>query len=384
MTSTPPDPPDVRNALEKAFARQEWRHRQSLRSLAIAGTVGVLIVTAVVLVAVLSGGSPAPGRGPVHVRFVPEPKFTLPLDTSGCTGVVALGDGAFRVPITVSRVGSQALMSVNVCLNGQGPFPFVIDTGAGESVVDLHLAQRLNLPPVGAPRRFAGVGCTGTTQSDELTTWSIAGLPLAPQAINAQSSPGMGGVGEPVGLLGSDVLSRFGAVRFDFAAQDMTVPGFEGPAPTKTKTIQGQQSPPPSVLLDGTPISEVALAVAEGPSGAVATTSVDFGFGHANFVVDTGSSLTLVDQYVVADFKLVKTNLVQRGNTVCSRITVSLVESGGWSLEGAGLSPSVIASTRNGIFGNSGIDGLLGLDALSQFRYAIIDFKGASLTLPSG
>jgi predicted aspartyl protease len=377
VTITPPDPPDVRDALEEAFAKQERRHRSIRRLLSIGGSAVAVIVTGVVLLAVLSGGSPVP----VHARLVPEPKFTLPPETSGCSGVVPLLDGSFRVPITVSRVGSQAQMSVNVCLNGQGPFPFVIDTGAGESVVDLHLAERLNLPPVGAPRRFAGVGCTGTAQPEALTTWSVAGMPLAGQTIYAQSSPGIGGAGEPMGLLGSDVLSRFGAVRFDFTTQVMTVPGPEGPAPSTTRQIQGPRSSPPSALLDGTPTSEVALAVAEGPSYAVATTSVDFDNGHAYFVIDTGSSLTLVDRYVVADFKLAKTNLVQRGNTVCSRITVSLVKSGRWSLDSVGLSPSVIASSRSGIFGSSGIDGLLGLDALSQFRYAIVDFNTATLAL---
>ena len=47
-------------------------------------------------------------------------------------------------------------------------------------------------------------------------SWSLEGVALAPQQLTAATLPQMGGKGEPDGLLGSDVLSRFGAVRIDF------------------------------------------------------------------------------------------------------------------------------------------------------------------------
>ena len=62
------------------------------------------------------------------------------------------------------------------------------------------------------------MGCTGTAQPVAVASWSVEGVALAPQQLTAATLPEIGGRGEPVGLLGSDVLGRFGAVRIDFAA----------------------------------------------------------------------------------------------------------------------------------------------------------------------
>ena len=59
-------------------------------------------------------------------------------------------------------------------------------------------------------------------------SWSLDGVGLAPQQLTAATLPQIGGKGEPVGLLGSDVLARFGAVRIDFAAGALVLPGPEG------------------------------------------------------------------------------------------------------------------------------------------------------------
>ena len=57
----------------------------------------------------------------------------------------------------------------------------------------------------------------------------------------------MGGKGEPVGLLGSDVLSRFGAVRIDFAAGALVLPGPEGAPLAQSSPFTGPQGPAPAV-----------------------------------------------------------------------------------------------------------------------------------------
>lgn len=47
-------------------------------------------------------------------------------------------------------------MTAPVRINGQGPFPFVVDTGANRTVICAELAAKLNLP-VGAPAALNGV-----------------------------------------------------------------------------------------------------------------------------------------------------------------------------------------------------------------------------------
>ncbi len=81
--------------------------------------------------------------------------------------------------------------------------------------------------------------------------WSLDGIDLAPQQLTAATLPQMGGKGEPDGLLGSDVLSRFGAVRIDFAAGALILPGPEGAPLAQSSPFTGPQGPAPATLTQG-------------------------------------------------------------------------------------------------------------------------------------
>ncbi len=70
---------------------------------------------------------------------------------------------------------------MNVCIAGRGPYPFVLDSGAGESIIDRRLATQLQLAHDGSPTEFGGVGCTGNAQPVSVPSWSVAGVALAPQ-----------------------------------------------------------------------------------------------------------------------------------------------------------------------------------------------------------
>jgi hypothetical protein len=366
---------DIRLMVSDRPATRDRRWGWPLR---FAVVVGAVLIAAALLV-ITHADSPS-------TRVLGNQKFALPPETSGCSGVTALPSGAFRVPITVGSVSSDVQASVNVCIDGQGPFPFVIDTGASSSAIDLSVARRLHLPKLGSPLRYAGIGCTGTTQLRELTMWSMAGLPLAGQPIAAQTIPGWGGEGEPVGLLGADVLSRFGALRFDFAAQTMTLPGIQAPAPDRPSVVTGPLAHPiPPDLISGPPSSIAGLRVTERPNFAVATTMVHFR-GAAEgvaFELDTGASRSVVESSLARELDLSKTAFLGEMQTACSKVTVPLVRSGPWSVGNVQLASSMLRSTDLGQLGLSGIGGLLGLDALSRFVYAIIDFKGATLVLGS-
>ena len=109
-----------------------------------------------------------------------------------------------------------------------------MDTGAEQSTITPAIAAQLKLPPGGKAERTGGVGCTTIAIPRRMETWSLGGVELSPEVVPAQHIDGLGGVGEPVGLLGADVLSRFGAVRFDFTSSELDFPGPEGPVPTKT------------------------------------------------------------------------------------------------------------------------------------------------------
>jgi predicted aspartyl protease len=342
--------------------------------------VGVLVAggVAVVSIALSGGGS---GTKPVHVE--PEVTFALPTASAGCGGATTLAGGALEVPLTVSTVAGQVAESVNVCIGGQGPFPFVLDTGAGQSTIDAHLARRLHLPVAGPSTTFAGVGCTGIAEPVAVTSWSLEGITLSPQQLTAASLPQIGGKGEPVGLLGSDVLGRFGAVRIDFAAGTLVVAGAEGPPLTGSAPYTGPVGVlgPPVALTRGQGTT-VPLTVAPAQGAVSLGVKVRFGGSAArDFVVDTGSSQSVVATTVARDRNLRTTNLAQRQATVCSVITVPLVHSGPWSIPGVVLHPQLVGETDFGAIGVGGLEGLLGSDQLKRFGWVVFDYPGGVMVL---
>ena len=319
-----------------------------------------------------------------HIRVEPLVNFALPPTSAGCGGATALGGGAERIPITVSTVAGQVAELVNVCIEGQGPYPFIVDSGAGESIIDAHLAAKLHLAHVGSPTGFAGVGCTGTAQPVAVPSWSAAGVALSPQNLTAATLPDFGIPGQPVGLLGSDVLSRFGAVRIDFAAQTITVDGPEGAQlENKDEEIRGPTGPPPpAVLTQGEAGTTVPLSVVLVPGDIALNVRLRFGTGkYREFTIDTGSSQSVVANNVASSAHLAPSDLAQRQTTVCSTVTFPLVHSGPWSIPGVTLHPQLLASANFGLTSVGGTVGLLGSDQLKRYGWLVFDYSGGRLLL---
>jgi hypothetical protein len=324
------------------------------------------------------GGAASASR--VHVE--PEVTFALPPAADGCTAATPLPGGGSRVPIEVSTVAGQVAELVNVCIGTQGPFPFVLDSGAGQSTIDARLARRLHLPSAGQPTAFAGVNCTGSARPVSVGQWSVEGVDLAPQQLTSATLPEIGGKGEPVGLLGSDVLARFGAVRIDFVAGDMLLPGPQGQPLSTDASYTGPTGPaPPTVLTQGSGTT-VPVTVSPLPGDVSLSVRVRFGGGpRHSFVVDTGSSQSVVSTSLARTESLRRTDLAQRQATVCSVITVPLVSSGQWSVPGQPLYQQLVGQTSFGSIALGGIQGLLGSDQLTKYGWVVLDYTGGRLVL---
>jgi hypothetical protein len=347
--------------------------------------IGVAVVTLAVA-ALVSGPNHAPAHGHAPVHVEPQVTFALPPAGSGCNGATALtgndGSGAEKVPLTVSVVAGQVAETADVCIGGQGPYPFILDTGAGQSTIDAGLAHRLHLASAGPATEFAGVGCTGTARPVSVASWSLDGIPLSGQQLTAATLPQMGGKGEPVGLLGSDVLSRFGAIRIDFSSGLLVVPRAEGDALTQSTSFTGPLGDVPAALTQGEQGTTVPLTVTPVPGDVSLNVAVRFDGGRPrDFVVDTGSSQSVVTSGVARAQSLASTDLAQRQSTVCSVITVPLVHSGPWSVPGVSLHPQLIGSTNFGTISSSGTLGLLGSDQLRRYGWVVLDYTGAQMVL---
>jgi len=74
---------------------------------------------------------------------------------------------------------------------------------------------------VGKPIKVTGVGCSESASKVRLRNWSIGGQALP--SIVATSSVIAGANGKAFGLLGSDVVSHFGAIGLDYAHGELTL-----------------------------------------------------------------------------------------------------------------------------------------------------------------
>jgi predicted aspartyl protease len=340
----------------------------------------MLLGSAGLVIGLLTAGCSGPSA-PAAVRVEPEVDFALPPPTSGCAAASALPGGGARVPMTVSTVAGQVAELVNACIDGHA-YPFVLDTGAGQSTIDAGLARRLHLPDAGQTTVFAGVGCTGTAQPVSVANWSLEGVDLSPQDLTAATLPQIGGRGEPVGLLGSDVLARFGGVRVDFDAGVLVLPGPEGAPLGSSQPYTGPVGPAPDPVLTQGGGTTIPLTVQPSPGDITLNVAVRFAGGpRRSFVVDTGSSQTVVATTTARAASLAPTDLAQRQATVCSVITVPLVRSGPWSAPGQTLYPQLVGETDFGTISLGGTQGLLGSDQLKRYGWVVLDYTGARMVL---
>lgn len=119
--------------------------------------------------------------------------------------------------------GSDGVITVEAKVNGQGPFPFVFDTGSA-NVISEALAKKLGLA-VQSQSKAAAFGGDIEVASAHIESLQIGSLKLTDQNVHVvQSSPFVPSI--PVGLLGYEFLRRF-AVQIDYANCRLTF--FDGP-----------------------------------------------------------------------------------------------------------------------------------------------------------
>ena len=108
-------------------------------------------------------------------------------------------------------------MTVPVSIGGQGPYSFIVDTGAERTVISRELAQRLGLDPGRTAMVYS------MTEASRIETVVIPTLEVGQRTINQIHAPALSrrNLGAE-GILGVDSL-RSQRVEFDFVRQEMTV-----------------------------------------------------------------------------------------------------------------------------------------------------------------
>lgn len=259
-------------------------------------------------------------------------------------------------------------MVVAVRIDGQGPYPFALDTGAATSAISPALAAKFH-PPAAPPldHKAQGAACAsptsaGTTPRLELSDWRVGGVQLPTTDVVALAGFGSG-AGTIDGLLGSDALAGLSAVKVDYLTARATL----GPAPAKPA---GRQ---------------VALTVARSMGEVYPIAAVTIGARHYSFVVDTGASESTLTPADAAQLHLASAGQsVSVSGATCSA-EVNQFRVGAWHVGGVSLPAQDMLSTTLPYADlpepMGQVSGLVGANVLASFGTVTIDYARKRLTL---
>ena len=340
------------------------RARQAAAGLAVAVlAAGVLTVTTSVVPAATGAGASVHAKG-------------------GCAARAISRTSTVRIQLEGTSAGRLPL--VQVCIDGQGPYPFLVATGAGSSVITPALARKLRLRRAAATS-VRGVTCVATTPQVKVKYWSMGGVRLTGQEVLTAGVPSQGMKHPPKGVIGSDVLSRFGAVGIDYHTRKLTVLQREAPAPKGNLYVLGQATAvAPSVLVKGATKASNPLRVFETPTGTIVASPVTVGGHTEQLSVDSGSAESALVPAIVSSLKLHPGGRHVALSGVGCKGTATSFASGAWAFGGVSLRDAALVSMPIAGTVNSGLQGILGADALFAYGAAILSYTEGHVWLTAG
>jgi len=169
----------------------------------------------------------------------------------------------------VMMAGSHWMLELPLYINGKGPFPMSVDTGAGLTIILPDLADELGLDVVDSEER-RGVGGSITIDIAEIQSATVEGIDAGLGTIGVSSFPKLLCGDSVRGNLGHDIL-RHGRLTADFGSRRAA---FEpsGPQP-----------------IDGTP-----FRIGNPKKPLIIVQAVVNGAGPHSFAVDTGAMGTCI------------------------------------------------------------------------------------------
>jgi predicted aspartyl protease len=133
--------------------------------------------------------------------------------------------GGRSLPVKVNRISGEVFVTAPLTIHRK-PALYLIDTGAGRTTINSFGVRALRLRATGRSVTSHTAFCSAETFTPvRIKNWSVAGVKLpSTVAINKRSSS-TNKTKTVGGLLGLDVLSRFGEVTIDFAGQRLVLGG---------------------------------------------------------------------------------------------------------------------------------------------------------------
>lgn len=297
-------------------------------------------------VAVLAGGIAA---AQVPVQEPSEAPAAVPIDpTSETLGFTS---------------DSTRRMTVSVDIDGQGPYPFIVDTGAERTVVSRELAEALSLPSLGDVT-LATVANVRRVPSVQIDSMRVGRRTLNDIRAPALERADMGAMG----MLGVDSL-RSQRVDFDFERQELTL---------SHSHIDDDDWPRDTIVITG----RTRL-------GRLILTDATVDGQRVRVIIDTGSQQTVgnleLRRRLQARGRLGDVGVMELIGVTGDRVFAEYAVTRRLRLGGLHVNDMPIAFADFQLFSHLGLDRrpaiLLGMDALRLFGRVSIDFANRRVRL---
>lgn len=271
-------------------------------------------------------------------------------------------DIAEQTDTAVALRAADDRMTVEVTIDGAGPFRFIVDSGATRTVISKTLADLLHLPDAGAVEMHS-VGGTSTVPSVRIARLTLGALPARPIVAPVLDAGNLGAAG----ILGIDALAGKKVV-IDLISHRMTIVASDHHvAPVAENEI---------------------VVVAKRKYGQLVLADADAAGQRIWAIVDTGSMISigngplqkqLVRHRRAAPTGTVITDVAGR-EIVAAMAPITDMRLGAWHVHGMTIAFSdAHAFERFGLSDKPSM--LLGMDMMGAFSRVSIDFARRTVRL---
>lgn len=205
--------------------------------------------------------------------------------------------GAKTTSVPFELVNNRPILEVSLN-NSSKKFRFVLDTGAGITVISKTTANELGLSPIARGGQARAVGGDGRFEIvyGFLDAIEIGSAKMSNVPVYIREFISTGGDGKIDGYIGISLLSKF-LVEIDYANKTFALNLLPKPKKDFSDKLITLNEKIASVEADGTLNVPLRLTTSGFLSGEVRLKGLDF---PVNFIIDTGASITVVTDELVS------------------------------------------------------------------------------------
>jgi predicted aspartyl protease len=263
--------------------------------------------------------------------------------------------------------GAQPLILLPVEVNGEGPFEFIFDTGAGTSLLSSELGQKLGIKILGSKEGQSAGGVVSVSLA-KVSSLAVASAKLDDVDVGLVD---LSHIGKTVGAkiegdLGYNFLKHF-RITLDYRKSEIR---FDDP---KRFELAGQS----------TAVTEVAMRLASPAKPLILVDVYANGRGPFQFAIDTGTSTTAITPEVARQLG-VASSPIGAATTGGAHVDVTAGVLQSFQVGGARIHNSTVvvadffAMLSNAL--GAKLDGIVGYNFLRNYKVAL-DYPNETLSL---